>query len=330
MEKYGIKVTRQYVTRLIREICKELGVTRESLGIIASPRAQMYYNGGWTSVSFDSVNALASHGTDVVFIEKLDIVEVLSNYADKYGVALVNTIGHLTEYGKDLIEASKESGAHVAIFTDYDASGIKIASEVPEGIPRLGVDDEMLEYFGLSKEDKQIAVSYHPLPQEINPVRKLVEHRNDSRFSDIDIEFLEHSRVEIDAVLAAVGSERLWEYIMHKLAKLFPTRDYNRVISSSPNLSLYYPKAIRTFNSYIDRCVWSLVAKEERKIESELEDVKGFIDVEDKRKEISKRLGEIVENDPHLKEIASKLEEMAKKEVYDKSSASTATNDDEE
>jgi hypothetical protein len=39
--------------------------------------------------------------------------------------------------------------------------------------------------------------------------------------------------------------------------------------------------------------------------------------------------GEIVENDPHLKEIASKLEEMAKKEVYD-NSASPATNDDEE
>jgi hypothetical protein len=92
---------------------------------------------------------------------------VLSDYVDKYGIALVNTIGHLTEYGKDLIEASKESGAHVAILTDYDASRIKIASEVPEEIPRLGVDDEMLEYFGLSKDDKQIAVSYHPLPQEI-------------------------------------------------------------------------------------------------------------------------------------------------------------------
>src|SRR6266487_1774409 len=160
MEKYGIKVTRQYITRLINVICKELGVTRESLRIIASPRAVMYFNGNWTSVSFDSVSALASHGTDVIFIEKLDIVEVLTDYADKYGVALVNTIGHLTEYGKDLIEASKESGAHVAILTDYDASGIKIASEVPEGIPRLGVDDEMLEYFGLSKDDKQIAVSY--------------------------------------------------------------------------------------------------------------------------------------------------------------------------
>lgn len=40
MEKYGIKVTRKYVTRLINVICKELGVARESLGIIASPRAQ--------------------------------------------------------------------------------------------------------------------------------------------------------------------------------------------------------------------------------------------------------------------------------------------------
>jgi hypothetical protein len=107
------------------------------------------------------------------------------------------------------------------------------------------------------------------------------------------------------------------EYITHKLVKLFPTRDYNRVISSSPNLSLYYPKAIQNFNSYIDRYVESLVSEEERKIESELENVPGFIDVEDKRKEIGKRLGKIVENDEHLKEISSKFEEMAKKEGYD-------------
>jgi Protein of unknown function C-terminus (DUF2399) len=130
MEKYGIKATRKYVTRLIKGLCEELDVTREVIGIIASPRAVMYFDGIWTSVSFDNVSSLASQGTDVIFIEKLDVVEVLTDYADKYGIALVNTIGHLTEYGKDLIEASNESGAHVAILTDYDASGIKIASEV--------------------------------------------------------------------------------------------------------------------------------------------------------------------------------------------------------
>ena len=100
---------------------------------------------------------------------------------------------------------------------------------------------------------------------------------------------------------------------MHKLAKLFPTRDYNRVISSFPILSEYYPKAIWNFNNYIEKHVESLIDEERQKIQSELENVKSFIDVEDKRKAIAKRLGNIVENDEHLKDIASKLEEIATK-----------------
>jgi 5S rRNA maturation endonuclease (ribonuclease M5) len=311
MEKYGIKVTRQYVKRLIRVICEELGVTREQIGIIAAPRATMYFDGQWSSVSFDSVDGLAENGTHIIFIEKMDIVRVLAKYADKYGVALVNSQGHLTEYGKDLIEAARKSGAHIAILTDYDASGIKIASEVPEQIPRLGVDDEMLNYFGLPRDDKQISVSYNPLKQEIDPIKRLIEYGKDERFRDIDIEFLKHKRVEIDAVLAAVGSERLWEYIMYKLTELFPTRNYNRVISTSPILSQHYPKAILNFNNYIANHVKSLVAKEQQKIEMELENVVSFINVEDKRVEIDRRLGKIVENDPNLKKIASKLEEVS-------------------
>ena len=50
---------------------------------------------------------------------------------------------------------------------------------------------------------------------------------------------------------------------MHKLAKLFPTRDYNRVISSFPILSEYYPKAIWNFNDYIEKHVESDKKQEE-------------------------------------------------------------------
>jgi hypothetical protein len=37
----------------------------------------------------------------MLFIEKADICEVLTPFAKKYGVALVNTVGFLTEYGQD-------------------------------------------------------------------------------------------------------------------------------------------------------------------------------------------------------------------------------------
>ena len=75
----------------------------------------MYFDGNWTGVSFDAVNALANNGTDIVFIEKLDMVRVLGKYADKYGIALVNSHGHLSDYAQDLAKMAKVSGAHVAI-----------------------------------------------------------------------------------------------------------------------------------------------------------------------------------------------------------------------
>jgi hypothetical protein len=85
----------------------------------------------------------------------------------------VNTQGHLTEYGKDLVKASKEAGAHAVIITDGDASGITIAAEAPEQIPRIIIDDdEALEYLHISRED--VEEEYRPKSQEINPVKKLV------------------------------------------------------------------------------------------------------------------------------------------------------------
>lgn len=52
----------------------------------------------------------------------------------------------------------------------------------------------------------------------------------DTRFKDVDVNFLENKRVEIDAVLAKVEEERFFEYIKNKMNELYPTRDYNRAI----------------------------------------------------------------------------------------------------
>jgi hypothetical protein len=129
-EKYGVKLpSRKYFKAQIRVVCEKLGFTREQLGIVAAPWATMYYNGIWTGVSFDAVNSLATKGTDIIFIEKLDLVRVFAKYADKFGLALVNSHGHLVEYAKDLTKAAEASGAHVSIATDYDIPGVLIASE---------------------------------------------------------------------------------------------------------------------------------------------------------------------------------------------------------
>ena len=60
---------KSFVAR-IKPVCEELGVTREQLGIIAKPRATMYFNGEWSSVSYDAIQELAENGTDIIFIEK--------------------------------------------------------------------------------------------------------------------------------------------------------------------------------------------------------------------------------------------------------------------
>lgn len=60
------------------------------------------------------------------------------------------------------------------------------------------------------------------------------------------------------------------------------------------------------------------ITRDERvKISEELTDVKGFIKVKDKEKEIDERLGNIVSEDEHLKEIADSLEELMRSKGYD-------------
>lgn len=79
----------------------------------------------------------------------------------------------------------------------------------------------------------------------------------------------------------------------------------------------YYPQSIRDFILYIRNYVDLLISNERKKIEAELKDVKGLIEVEKKKKEIEKRLGDIIKADPHLKKMELELEELIKKESYD-------------
>jgi len=327
-EKYGVNVTRKHFKSLIKGVCKALGVIREQLGIVAAPWATMYYKGEWPSVSLDAIETLAENGTDIIFIEKLDIVKVLSKYADKYGIALVNSRGHLAEYAKDLVIAAQKSGAHVAIVTDYDIPGVKIASEVSESVQWLGVNEKMLDYFGLSKTNKHMVVPYRPKKKRVKDetFREIVE--SDSRFSDtVDIEFLKTNKIELDAILTAVGSERLWEYLTNKLKEHYPTRDYTRVIEK-PDLSKHDPEAIKNIRDTIYNYRDSITADKWTEIESSLQEVEGFIDVEEKGSEIDKELGKIVEDDTLLKELAAKLAEL--KPILDKIQNASKTKQEED
>jgi 5S rRNA maturation endonuclease (ribonuclease M5) len=327
--------SRAHFKNCIRELCKEHGVAREQIGIIAAPWASMFFNGEWYDISFDTVQDLAKKGTDIVFIEKRDIVRALGKYASKKGVALVNTHGHLPDYAEDLAELADISGAHIAILTDYDKPGILIASKLKQSVPRLGVDERMLDHFDIDKEhDTTLVIPYSarvPRLTEWN-LQYLIKH--DKRFSSkkvIDIEFLRHHKIEIDAILAQVGAEKLWEYLQKLLKKEFPKRNYLRVINPAPALSKHYPPIVKQLQMYYDKRADEITKEESKKIEGELKDVEGFIDVEQKEKEIlDDRLGKIVLEDKLFKDIAEEFVALDREKGYRISEIEIPKNNDDE
>jgi hypothetical protein len=313
-------ITRETLQNSINDICRELwpdeNILREDLGIIASARATMYYNGMSYPVNFDNVKNLAEKGVVVIVIEKEGIPDVLTSFADKYGVALVHTKGHFVEYCKDLIEAVEESGGNVATLTDYDAIGINIANESRIVIPRIGVDKDTIRYFQThgfpNLTEEQVEERYTP---KISP-DFIVEDAT-------ECEYLKTKRIELDSILAVVGNEAFWNYIMYRLDELFPDgMDYTRVVSSDPGTpSNYYPQSIkklyRFIESHIDSHITAIFDEEQEKIESELENVKGLISIADQVQKINELYQEIAKNDTRLKEIDAELDDVLTKAMED-------------
>jgi hypothetical protein len=185
---------RAQMKKYIREVCKKHGVSREQIGIIAGARAAMYYNGEFTMVSYYKVEELAMNGTDVVFIEKMGMVESFRWFADKSKIALVTSTGQLTLYAKQLSELAIKSGGHVHVVVDYDISGIIIASKLGPNVPWLGVNKKWIEDFNIplptepdkygaaykvyrQEETRRRVVPYTPkgIPMEKEKLRRLIE-----------------------------------------------------------------------------------------------------------------------------------------------------------
>ncbi len=361
--------TRKYITARINSECKSLfkrhgqaGKKREDLGITAGHRAELYYMGNNQNISLDNVKLLAKYGTDAIFIEKEDGVILLDEPANIYGFALINTHGHMTEYGKEFVKAFTEENVSSVSFTDLDAAGVAIAAGAGRGIPRIGVTDEMLEYFGLERKD--VDEEYTPTKSQITRVQKLVQKYElglkhnfigirkyedeetgewieepyssyrDYKYVHDELDYIlgpnhdgRHAcRIEINSVKAKLKTklglgkykEKFWCYVEKKLLEFSPTRDYTRVISSMPNLDHYRPDPIRKFDQYIQSHILKITSDESNKIDKELREFSGFLNVNDKQREIETRLGKIVSEDEYLKDIATGLEELISKKSLDK------------
>lgn len=286
------------------------------LDINPGVRAELYFDGHWTSVSFDNVKSLAEKGTDIIFVEKEGVPEILTFWVDKYGIAVVNTRGHLTEYGKDLMNVAKKSGAHVVIMADYDATGVKIASESPTEMPWIGANDTMLEYFHLDRDTIKIASETCANKDYIRSLVENREHRDgrkDERFANVDVDFLDEERVELDAILAKVGDERFFQYITDTLKELYPKRDYNRAIEIPDDR---FRTRHEDIFATIDAAVRSTVSEKVKEEKKQLSDVFGFIDVKEKLRDIENRLRKELDNSPYYEDFVDKLAKLVESHKF--------------
>lgn len=277
MERLGIKVKRESFKARLKKICDKAGIRRDQLNLITGARAEQYFNGSWSSVSFDKIEELSAKGTDILFIEKVGIPDELKEFADKWGIAMVNSRGYLTEFAHDLMVSASNSGANIMIMTDYDLSGVNLASKCSEDAIWITMDEETLAYFNLDKErDAHKLVVEATNTKLVDSVTSL--KNEDIRFSNIDVEFLSTKRIEINAVLAEVGDVRFWEFVMYKLKEAYPKRNYNRAIelpSQDPDADEtdLYPPAIKSLFLHVRKVRDTTVETTEKEIAEEQKEI---------------------------------------------------------
>lgn len=295
-------VTRKYITNEIKKVClQEFGKTREELGIFAADRAQVYFKGRSYDVGIDDLALLMKKGTDLLIIEKEGVAEVLAPFAETYGIALLNTRGFLTDYAKRLSELTE---SNIAILTDFDDSGLLIAKKVSE-IPRIGIDFETLNHFGLNSEDVEESYDDDHPRKHFDALEKLAEE--DPALREL-LPYVKDKRIEIDSVIAIVGNKRFWKFIIGKLGILSRHRDYNRAIDTP---EFVMPKQIESFIKVIKEKCKKAAAFEYNKIKDELKEVKGFIDDIDKRtEENGKRIADAISDDEDMKEVIADIEKL--------------------
>ena len=325
-----LTIQRETFYKYLKDLCDEKRITRAQAGIITGARAELYFDGEWESVSLDNIGELEKKGTETIFVEKQGVPELFREWADKHGISMVNTRGKLTEYGKDLMNAITRDGGHAVIMTDYDNSGIKIASECPTETHWLGANDKMFKSLKIPREKVSVPTtndfSYEYIKylaeNGVHPTGKqyIRSGEEDDRFKNIDIGFLKEERVELDAIIADVGEERVFNYIKKELSRIYPKRDYTRVIDIEEDLldiempdeefgeRLEHEESIIKIN---DRIKAFLESKTEQ-INEDLKETEGFLEVKEKRIEIKKTLKEELDKDADYTDFATQLKKLVK------------------
>ncbi len=304
-DKNGIKVgpnTRKNFSTKIRPLIEKLfNCNMEELGIFAADRAQMYFDGRWYDVGFDELDSLSVKGTDLMIFEKEGMAETLTSLADNLGFAILFTRGFATKYVSDLSELSKKDGCNVLVLSDYDASGLLLASKL--NVPRIGIDPQTLEYFHLERRYVE---------EEYNPANHLVGIYH--LVSKEEYSYLSHKRIEINSVKTKVGTKAFQEWITHKIIEKFPFRNYNRAIKiGDPVL----PDGLADIFANIKSKIQNYQKKGYSEIINEQSKIEGFIDnVAERRIEYDIKLKNIITHDPNYEDFVNKLNELVQSHLF--------------
>jgi len=286
-------ITGESFAASIRQHCKDLwpeeNITREYLGIFAKARGMFYYKGEKYPIEFDVIEELASKAAINIVIEKDGVPAVLEPYADKYGVALINTQGRFVDYVKDFVRAAMEDSVVVTLLDD-DKVGHDMAKSTDA--TKIGVSKDTVSWL---QQNGYPDLRLKNVQEEYSP----------------DGGYSREYRIEIDAILAEVKAEGLWKYIMHKLKELAPF-DFRKAIDMPAN-EILFPTEVSDFLSYLNEYTDSILEDENEQIEQELEQVSELADIKAKEDEIQQRLDAIVANDPGMELIVEKLGQLLEK-----------------
>ena len=314
------EIDRDYITGLVKEICEDkLGVKREDIGILAADRAQLYFKGKWMDVGLKEIEEQSLYGVDMLIIEKEGIAEQLALFADQKGIALLNTRGFLTEYAEILSRKSEKEGCNIAILTDFDVSGLILATKVP-GAYRIGIDFETLDKLGLDIEDVE---------EEYRPGNHLKPLQEGGELADVYpqdwVDYVENRRVEINSVVTELDDNaKFWEWVVQKLRDRFDTRNYNRAVDIPEYVM---PKCFESLTKKLAKMGSGILKEQRLKLQDRLSGIgPGFLfDRTDKvllnksddimtiskyEQTLADQSRHIIESDEIMKPILDKIEDL--------------------
>jgi predicted RNase H-like HicB family nuclease len=311
--------TRRYLTSIIDDLCKGTSlykgekifpgrsITREDLGIVAAAKGIMFYQGNTYPVSIDNIKELARKGIGICVVEKEGIPLLLAPHAAMYGIALVTTGGRLTEYVKDLIEEIKKIDSNVWTLVDFDAIGNDIASSTLTPTPKIGIDRDIIRWL---QENGFPELNQSDIEEEYTPPKGV----------PIDDEYLKHHRIELDSIVAKVGAEALWKYILYRiqLPEFSPSGfNLNKVITMPGYEEFYPPKVINALEKLdrskdelladLDTLIKTVLEAYRKQIEAEIKHTKELVPIQNKNSEIRLTLSDLVNHDKQIKRKAAKV-----------------------